>query len=273
MKMKKVYLTLAAVVRDQEHYVREWLTFNHLVGVERMVIILHKCADRTEEEIRRLPFFESKVRLHRIASDEQRVQMGAFRWMIDVYGPSTTWMMFIDSDEFLFGTAEDDLRSVLERYEEHSAVVAHWHMFGANNHVLRPPMPSIKHFTSRIPDDRYVLHGVKSIVKPADIREILSPHLFITTRGTVREHFDPVDCQGIWQCRDMTPTWDVLRCNHYNTRSMEDWVARRKRGSCNDFRLAENYDVNHFFRYQNDCVDDLAIQRFVPTLESELQTI
>ena len=265
--MNKVYLTLAAVVRDQEHYIKEWLAFHHMIGVERFVIVLHKCSDRTEKNISELPFFEKCIKLHHIVNDEQRVQMGAFRWMIDTYGSSTEWMLFVDSDEFFFGTEEDDLRTVLSGYEDHSGLAAHWHMFGANGHVLRPPAPSIKHFTRRIPDDRYVLHGVKSIIKPREVLEILSPHLFLTRRGTVREHGDAVDCQGIWQVPDTVPSWDIVRCNHYNTRSMEDWVARRKRGSCNDFRNADNYDVEHFYRYQNDTIEDLTIQRFVPELE------
>ena len=269
--MKHVYLTLAAVLRDQEHYVREWLCFQHLIGVERMVIVLHKCNDKTEDEIRRLPFFEEKVRLHRIVNDEQRVQLGAFRWMIDTYGPSTEWMLFVDADEFFFGTAEDDLRTVLSRYEKFGGLAAHWHMFGASGFVKRPPLPSIKHFVERIPDDKFVLRGIKCAVKPKGIRDILSPHMFLTEKPIVRENFGIVPPQGIWQYEG-TPMWNVVRCNHYCTRSMEDWVERRKRGSCNDLRCADNYNTVHFFKYQDDLhrIADFTIQRFVPKLEELL---
>lgn len=265
--MKRVYLTLAAIVRNQEHYVREWLTYHHLASVERFIIVLHKCADNTEGEIRRLPFFNEKVCLHRVINDEQRAQMGAFRWMLDTYGSSTEWMLFADSDEFFLGTAENDLRVILSRYESFSGVAAHWLMFGASGYVIRPPMPSVEHFTHRIPDSRLVHRGVKCAVKPKEVVALLSPHLFLTKKGTVRENFEIIDPSGIWQCKECEPVWNILRCNHYNTRSMEDWVARRKRGSCNDFRLASNYNVEHFYRYNNESVEDLTIQRFVPELK------
>jgi len=268
--MPKVYLTLAAMVRDQEHYIREWLTFHEMIGVERFVIVLHKCSDSTESEIRRLPFFNTKIRLHHVVNDEQRAQMGAFRWMLDCYGSSTEWMLFIDSDEFFFGTVENDLRLILSRYECFSGIAAHWLMFGASGHVIRPPMPSIEYFTRRIQDARFVHRGIKSAVKPREVVEVLSPHLFVTKRGMVRENREIVDPNGIWQCRDKEPVWNVIRCNHYNTRSMEDWVARRKRGSCNDFRLASNYDIDHFYRYNSETVEDLTIQRFVPELKKQL---
>jgi hypothetical protein len=268
--MKSVYLTLAAMVRDQEHYVREWLTYHYLAGVERFIIVLHKCADNTETEIRRLPFFETSIRLHHVVNDEQRAQMGAFQWMLQTYGRSTEWMLFVDSDEFFLGTFEDDLRTIFSRYEHFSGLAAHWLMFGASDHVIRPPMPSLEYFRERIPDSRFVHRGIKSAVKPRDVTNILSPHLFLTKHGTVRENFELVDPCGIWQCRDREPIWNIIRCNHYNTRSLEDWVSRRKRGSCNDFRLASNYDVEHFYRYNNKTVTDLTIQRFVPELRQLL---
>lgn len=214
--MKKVYLTLASVIRDQEHYVREWLTFNHLIGVERMVIVLHKCSDRTEKEIRKLPFFEEKVRLHHVANDEQRVQMGAFRWMLDTYGPSTEWMLFTDADEFFFGTVENDLRTILARYDSFGGLAGHWHMFGASGRVQRPPMPSIKYFVERVPDDKFVLRGIKCAVKPRHVRELVSPHLFVTAKPIVREDYGVVSPKGIWQYEG-TPMWNVVRCNHYCT--------------------------------------------------------
>jgi hypothetical protein len=125
--MKRVYLTLAAIVRDQEYYIREWLVFQHLIGVERMVVVLHKCSDGTEAEIRKLPFFDEKIRLHKVVNDEQRAQLGVYQWILNVYGKHTEWMLFIDADEFFFGTAEDDLRTVLSRYERFGGLAAHWH--------------------------------------------------------------------------------------------------------------------------------------------------
>jgi len=116
--MKQCYLTLGAVVRNQEHYVKEWLAFHHLVGVERFVIVLHKCTDKTEERIRELPF-QDKIHIHRIVNDEQFVQLGTYLWILEHYGRFTKWMMFIDSDEFFFGTREDDLRVILTDYEKH----------------------------------------------------------------------------------------------------------------------------------------------------------
>ena len=267
MTMKKVYLTLAAIVRDQEHYIREWLAFHRLVGVERFVIVLHRCKDRTEEMIRKLPFADS-VFVHHVEGDRQHVQLGAYRWIHENYGGVTRWMMFLDSDEFLFGVKQDDLRMILPRYEKHGAVAAHWLLFGSSGHVLRPPMPSIRYFTRCQPNSS-LNRGLKSIVRADDVTNIVSTHLFVTKSGTVREHGDPVDIANKWRS-EAAPTRDILQCNHYQTRSMQDWVDRRKRGSCNDPRPSSHYDVDKFYEYHTDTVEDTRILRFACPLEKML---
>jgi hypothetical protein len=271
---------LGAVIRDQEYYVQEWLAVHYLAGVERFTLVLHKCSDRTEELIRSLPFYsDDMVRIHRIEEDKQYVQMYAYHWLLEKYGKDTDWYLFVDSDEFFFGTKEDDLKTILPQYEKHSGLVAHWLMFGSSEHVIPPPQPTIAYFTRRLADscysnplkqstDRYApktLFGVKSIVKAADVTEVLSPHLFLTKRGCVLSDQTPVDVSQLWQVRRV-PDWSSVRCNHYFTRSMQDWVERRIRGSCNDKRNTSDYSVSHYFRYQEPSQKDDTICRFVPKL-------
>jgi hypothetical protein len=177
--MEHVYLTLGAVIRNQEHYVKEWLAFHHLVGVERFVVVLHKCTDKTEERIRELPF-QDKIHVHYIINDEQFVQLGTYLWILEHYGSFTKWLMFIDSDEFFFGTREDDLRTILTDYERHGGLAANWLEFGSNGNVMKPESLSIEAFTKRAPDLHGAHYSFKSIIQPQCFQKFLSPHLAVT---------------------------------------------------------------------------------------------
>ncbi len=136
--MKKVYLTLCAVVRDQAHYIEEWLTFHRLVGFERFVIALHKCRDETLSRIKSLPFAQDILPLE-LLGDEQFVQLGVYTKMAEEFGNSTYWMAFFDADEFMFSLEQDDLRSFLHDYESFSGLAVHNMEFGSSNQVLKPP--------------------------------------------------------------------------------------------------------------------------------------
>ena len=119
------YLTLGSVIRDEEHYVQEWLTFHYIIGVEQFVIILHNCVDRTEERIRALPFAD-RINIHKVVNDVKNPQMSGFAWIVEHYGHTTEWLTLLDSDEFMFGTIEDDLKNVLVKYEGYGGLFAHF---------------------------------------------------------------------------------------------------------------------------------------------------
>ena len=269
--MKKVYLTLIAVVRDQEHYIKEWLTFHKIVGVERFVILLHKCVDETENVIRELPF-ANDIHVHHVVEEtESSIQLGAYHWAVKEYGHASEWLVFLDSDEFFFGTTEDDLPSILERYENYGGLAAHLLQFGSNNHVLRPRGLSIAAFTERKFDSYGINRVVKSVVKTKELVAILSPHVQLTASPVVREHFDPLGNEH-WRSKKEA-TWDIVRCNHYHTRSMEDWIQRRRRGSCNTYHEGNSlYDVDRFIEYSvGDMVSDTTILRFSDKIKEMLQ--
>ena len=269
--MKKVYLTLIAVVRDQEHYIKEWLAFHHIVGVERFVLILHKCGDLTENRIRELPFAEDIFVHHVIDESVVSVQLGVYHWAVQHYGHDSRWLLFLDSDEFMFGTVEDSLPALLEPYEHFGGLAVHLHHFGSNNHVFRPPSLSIEAFTKRKPDDYDMNRAVKSFIRTDQLAAILSPHIQVTIAPVVREHFDPVG--AIHWGPQKKPTFDIVRCNHYHTRSMEDWVERRRRGSCNTVHEDNAlYDVERFIeRNTGEMVEDLDVLRFSNSIREMME--
>jgi len=266
--MKQVYLTMTAVVRDQEHYVKEWLAFHRLAGYERFVIVLHKCVDKTEERIRELPF-QDCIHVHRIVNDEQYVQLGSYVWAIQHYGAFTKWMAFIDSDEFFFATKSDDIKPILEEYEEHGGVLGNWAQFNSNNHAVRPSGLSIEAFTKRATDSHGDHKSFKTILRPECFQKFRSPHLADTKPVTVTTDHRPVPDHWKWY-GDREHDWDVLRVNHYHTRSMEDWVQRCYRGQCNDPHPFYNYGSNTFKKRDCGDVSDYCILRFAERLKAIL---
>ena len=275
------YLSLGAIIKDDEYYVREWLTFYDMIGVEHFYIALHNCSDNTESAIKSLPF-RDRISLYRVQpTTDRNPQVGTYQAIIDQCKNETEWLMFVDGDEFLFGTEKDDLKEILPAYEAFSSICVNWLMFGANKFATRPPMPSIKHYTQRLPittpyekqiRDELDSYLVKSIVKPSEVTGIVSPHLFRTKNGTVNEQFLIVkpyeEGNGLCHCKH-PPSYDVLRCNHYYTRSYEDWLQRLKRGANNPLHYKRTYNEEHFRKYQHG-IRDFTIQRFVPELEERL---
>jgi hypothetical protein len=188
--MKQVYLTLGSMVRNIEHYVQEWLMFYHLIGVERFILILHHCEDKTEQKIRELPF-RDKIRIHHYEEmnhKDQYLPVHAYRFIHNNYGTFTKWMLFIDSDEFYFGTIKDSLPCLLEAYEEFGGLSAHWLVFGSNGHVLRPNGLSIEAFTRRKPETHPSHRGVKTAYQPAK----LSVFVPVISKSPIHQQYENI---------------------------------------------------------------------------------
>ncbi|MDR2117375.1 MAG: glycosyltransferase family 2 protein [Planctomycetaceae bacterium] len=248
-KRKQVYLTLGAIVRNQAHYIKEWLGFYYLMGVERFCIALHHCTDETEQRIKELPF-QKQIELFTIRGDSQHVQMGTYKKLHEMYGSSTKWMLFIDSDEFMFPLKVNSLSELLQRYEKCSSLSVSQRMFGHSGLVLRPDGLSIESFIwATHPENDGNDRAIKSIYQPKYLHAFYSPHFQIChTLPQVLPNKKTFKLENHCLLETM-PMQDIVRYNHYFTRSMEDWIARYNRGSCNDKRQSSaSYDASEFHR-------------------------
>ncbi len=252
--MKECYLTLAAIVRNEEHYVWEWILSHHVVGFERFAVVLHRCTDNTKQKLTQLAgTLGLDIRIHE-TEDEGKVQMGAYRWLVRQYGPRTKWMMFVDADEFVFSDEFVDLKPWLRRYERFGGVAVHQAVFGADNNVTRPLWIVADMFKRRLPLDHWQCYGIKSFFQPEKLIQLQSPHIQDVRDGNVRVDEKPFTLVDWWKTAE-APIHSPVRLNHYFTRSMQDWVERSRRGSCNDARTGAAYSVEEFFETDNACTE------------------
>lgn len=272
--MKHAYLTLVAIIRNQEHYVREWLAHHRSVGFERFVIALHKCTDGTEKAIHSMPFSKD-VFIYKY-EDEQYVQMRAYSEMCGRFRNSTEWIAVLDSDEYLFGVQESDLKVFLREYEDYGALLVHNHEFGSSNHVLRPQNISIEAFVYRAHDDHWMHKQIKSIFRTKYYEWFHSPHCIQTSKDMAREDHSIITVDHIHsKCEIKTykPVFSKIRYNHYHVRSMEDWIERHKHGSVCGPRFLDREDVKCFKARDHADQIDLTIQKYTAGIKSILAKI
>ena len=122
----------AVTLGDTEARLREWLLFQRLVGVNHVVVY-----DNTAPRVKVSPLarianeFPGFVTYHRwpcvLCSNnrpnhrhpgERSSQYAAEASCRERYGPSTDWMSFIDTDEYLVPMGSDTWQPILEKFEE-----------------------------------------------------------------------------------------------------------------------------------------------------------
>ena len=254
--MSKVYLTLGAIVKNEAHYVREWLAHYRAVGFEKFAIVLNDCTDETEKLIRSLSFSDD---ISISYTSDPFPQVGAYNRLCKEWRDKTFWMAFLDADEFLFCPDGTDVRAFMSDYERHSGLMVHNYEFGSSGHVIRPEGLAITSFLYRAKDNHWMHDQFKCVIRLDKFQHYLGPHLARVDGEIVREDHRAVPPENIFFNHGLKngekPICRMIRYNHYHHRSMEDFVARSYRGdacrvreplTCTDFRQRDHRDVLDF---------------------------
>ena len=206
-------------------------------------------------------------------------QHRAYAHALSEFGPRWRWMAIIDVDEFLFASEHDHLPDTLHQYEDCPAVVVPWLMFGPSGHQDRPAGLVIESYTERAvfpapPDRANSSSSGRVSVQPSHVAAVDGPHDF-TLRSGFAGGWDENKVQFIRHHRNgLSPSANVLRLNHYYTRSAAEFARKLDKGT---FRYSP--EAAEWQRKKRTAtaasiiaasVRDTSIQRFVPALRKRL---
>jgi hypothetical protein len=253
---------------DEADYLREWIEFHRLVGVERFFLYDHESTDRSNEVL--APYVEDGIVLiHHWPVYPGQIE--ALNDCIERHREDSRWIAFIDIDEFLFSPTGKRLPDILREFEQHPGVVASWVMYGTSGHLKKPPGLVIENYTRRKEYPPGAKEHVKSIVDPRQIEGCRSGHFFDYRDGGVavdeehRPHIEPP--------RSMfgPVTFSKLRVNHYCRRSWEEYQRKlsRPRADTGELRVDDERTRERRERKLNAVHDD-AITMYVPALRERL---
>lgn len=263
------YLSIGAMFRNENSWLDEWIRYHEAAGVEHFFLYNHDEDTTVSDRILR-PYVDKglvdNIHIADVVRQEtipQRRRMNAiYREIFRNASGKTQWIAMIDLDEFILPRRCDDIRQVLEQYEEFSGLAVNWASFGTGGHLRRPPT-QINHLLRRGPQDWEWNRYVKSIVRPerVNLEKQYDVHHFPCRTGiTVDENRRQVK----WMRHDIST--ETIRINHYLLRSWQDfWEVKAARPRYNG---AVPCDETYFNMYdRNEIFDDEISQRFGKTIE------
>jgi hypothetical protein len=259
----KPYLTICAVYRNEAPYLREWLEFHRMVGVERFFLYNNRSTDDHMEVLQ--PYIDDgTVVWHDFP--EFPPQLRCYEECLATHGDDARWIAFTDIDEFLFSPTQRPVSEILREFEEHPAVGVNCLQFGTSGHVTPPPGLVIENYTRRLGLDRPRSRMVKCIVDPTAVIAVgFSAHYFrYGTRGlAVTERHEPY--RG-----EMTESVsvDLLRINHYFTRSQEERERKLAAPRVDNGKLKNREGVEKRDLRLNEEPDDLMLSYAPPLREA-----
>jgi hypothetical protein len=214
-----------AIFQDEAPYLKEWIEFHKLVGVEHFYLYDNCSTDDFQEVLQ--PYIHSgEVELftwpiRAVSWDNwlHKVQPGAYTHCLKRVKGETKWLAIIDIDEFLTPVQEMTVPEILSDYEEFGGVCFNWKIFGHSGFFEIPSNKlMVETLVMTAPLDRSTHRAVKSIVRPECVEKTQHPHYVIYKEGFYHVNADKerdVNVEGWTE----EPHYSRLVVNHYWSRS------------------------------------------------------
>jgi hypothetical protein len=270
----KPYLSLCALYKDHAEYLREWIEFHRIVGVERFLLYDNESSDDHEEVL--APYVELGILEVQHWPSPPSVERGVPWAVIDAFTDAirhhrddSRWIGFIDIDEFLFSPTGRPLPEVLAGFEQFSGVEVSRLDFGPSDHDAKPEGLVIESYLSRrsYESPKKDWEHVKSIVDPARTDHAFNAHGFFYKEGyAVREDGEPAPRKP--PGRKYFPQASLLRINHYITKSKEEYARKSAQWAAAGVPFPDD-DVSGFFSHLSMERDE-TITMYVPALREAL---
>ena len=251
-------LAVCAIFREEGPFLNEWLTFHAGVGASHFYLYNNFSTDNFRDAL--APWIARGM----VTLTDWPVpvgQLSAYRHCIRRARRQCCWLAFIDIDEFLFSPQMTDIRPILRRHVDLPGIVVWQAFYGSGGHTTRPALPVTEAYLKRAPLSQT---SAKTIANPRLLYKVgihLSKYWIGDSLDTSRRRVQP----------GLSPVLDVLRINHYWSRSFEDLTTKIKR---NDASTSSQRDAGWHFAFEkalNAETDDsiLPIARSILTREPD----
>ena len=225
-------LVAVTIIRDEAPYMKEWLDYHLLAGVDHFLIYDNDSLDNLQEIL--TPYVDKKL-VTLIPYPKIHRQLEAYNDAVRYFKFFCRRMTFIDVDEFIFPQDGKSISQVADEILDSTnatGLAVNLHTFGSNNFEDADFEKGVlERFTRRAVDDWTPLEGdipsgnaaVKIIADPRRINFFSNPHVpnFFESCSCINEHGVEVTVNF-----SVPVTADKIVINYYATKSREEYVKK-----------------------------------------------
>lgn len=126
---KKFRISVCGIFKDEGSFLKEWIEFNNMIGVEHFYLYNNNSTDGFMEVLK--PYINKGLVTY-IDFPYNHAQMKAYKHFYETYRHETQWVSFLDIDEFFVPISHNNLNDWVKSYEKYPVIQIYWKMFGTS---------------------------------------------------------------------------------------------------------------------------------------------
>lgn len=259
-------LTIASVFQNEAPYLKEWIEFHKLVGVQHFLLVDDRSIDNCADVL--LPYIAAgEVELLSAPCPKKwqgsrfdTYQCALLKMFCELLRGVSRWVALIDLDEFIVPVETTNVPDFLRKHEDRGGIYVRWEPFGTS--YIKKLSPN-----ELVTDSFYLKwkfikgHEMlgKSIVKP---HRVANPNTHTCTFLPGYSYFDSNP--------DMQNEFPPIKLHHYWSRD-EDFLINeklRRKVRINGWKIDD--ERVEFFKHLFNDVPDHGMKRFMPELKRRM---
>jgi hypothetical protein len=268
---KKLYkLSICAIFKNEAPYLKEWIEYHKLVGVDHFYLYNNESDDNYMEVLAdyikagEVTLFDWPTRQmdqwgHRHWAWVYTTQVPAYENAFQIAKGTSKWVAAIDIDEFIVPVKVDRITQVLDKIEKNfPAIEIYWRVYGTSGLDEIPPNRLlIESLNKRSFSYASINQTYKTILKPEEFNGYTWP---------------PHQCKYRNKLRAFPPTTKDLIINHYSNRTKNYFISQKiKSKERMDNVQFSAQEIAQMAEIGNDEEDkERLIHRFVPALRQKM---
>lgn len=224
-------LAVVAILKDEGKYLKEWLDYHLLAGVEHFYLYDNESTDNPQEIIK--PYIEAGL-VDYFYTPGKAMQVLVYNEAVKQFKFQCRYMAFIDLDEFIYpktgGSITEVVDEILSRDSNAAGLSFHMIYFGSNGQERADYSRGVlERFTRRAQNEDEINQFMKNIVDPRKIKyfqhmhsvSLFKPFYLVNEKLTPRQE----------SLYGLPVTAEKIVVNHYHVKSKEEYKnTKMKRG-------------------------------------------
>lgn len=128
-EQKKSYVSVCAIFKNEAKYLKEWIDYHLIVGVDHFYLYNNYSDDNYEKVLK--PYIQRQL-VTLIQWDMPAGQIPAYNDCLKRFGDDSSWIGFIDLDEFVTPLKFTNIPDWLKQFAKFPCVMCFWKMFSSS---------------------------------------------------------------------------------------------------------------------------------------------
>ena len=270
---KKYNVTVCAIFKNESKYLKEWIEFNHIVGVEHFYLYNNNSEDDYMKVLK--PYIDSNL-VTLIQWEKNQAQMECYCDCISKFSSESQWIGFIDIDEFIVPKSTNSIYEFLKPFEKNrGSVKIYWKMFGTSGLIERKEKELVTEtFTVCWPKYYSVgkcFYNTNFNFNGNDHRNNCLHHILWTEyKGKC---YPPVNVFNKISIENVDKVYGVehpIQINHYFTKSYKEYIEKCAKGDV--YFKINPHDEEYFYLHEHENISiDYSAYKYLIELKMSME--